>query len=52
MKYGEEDIQKALHYLKTHHPERATREAAIKLLSGMKVAAKDIAKALDNLSKK
>lgn len=52
MKYSEKDIQKALYYLKTHHPERATREAAIKLLSGMKVAAKDIAKALDNLSKK
>lgn len=51
-KYSEEYIQKALNYLKTRHPERATREGAIKLLSGMKVAAKDIARALENLSKK
>lgn len=51
-KYSEEYIQKALNYLKIRHPERATREGAIKLLDGMKVAAKDLAKALENLSTK
>lgn len=34
--YTEEDIQKAIHFLKTNHPEMpATREEAIKILEGM-----------------
>lgn len=49
--YTEEDIQKVINYLKIHHPERATREGAIALLEEMKVASKDIAKALEELAK-
>lgn len=49
--FTEEDIQKVLVYLKIHHPERATREGAIKFLEGLKDAAKDITKALEELSK-
>lgn len=34
--YTEEDIQKAINFLKTNHPEKpATREEAIKVLEGM-----------------
>lgn len=50
-KYPEEYIQKAINYLKNKHPERATREGAIELLNGMKLAAKDIAQALEKLTK-
>ena len=49
--YTEEDIQKVINYLKIHHPERATREGAIQLLEEMKVASKDIARALEDLAK-
>ena len=34
--YTAEDIEKAINFLKTNHPERpATKEEAIKLLGGM-----------------
>lgn len=40
----EEDIQKAINYLKTNKsPEEATRENAIKLLQGMQITAHAIA---------
>lgn len=51
-KYSEKDIITAINWLKTRHPERATREGAIKLLNGMKVASKDIIKSLKNLGNK
>lgn len=50
--YTEEDIQKVLNYLKIHRPQKATREGAIKFLEELKVAAKDITKALEELAKK
>lgn len=38
--YTEEDIQKAINFLKTNHPEiPPTREEAIKVLSGMQTFA-------------
>lgn len=38
--YTEEDIQKAINFLKTNHPEKpATREEAIKVLDGMQTFA-------------
>jgi hypothetical protein len=40
----EEDIQKAINYLKTNKsPEEATRENAIKFLQGMQITAHMIA---------
>lgn len=51
-KHAEEYIEKVLRYLKSYHPERATREGAIKLLDGMAIAAKDFAKTLEELGKK
>lgn len=42
--FSEEDIQKAINYLKTNKsPEEATRENAIKLLQGMEITAHMIA---------
>lgn len=50
-KYTEEQIQKMLNYLKVKHPDKATRERAIAVLDELKVASKDINKALDLLIK-
>lgn len=33
--HSEEDIQKALRYLRIHHPDKANRKQAIKLLDTM-----------------
>lgn len=50
--YTEEDIQKAIWYLKTNHPEvPATREEAIKLLEGGQVFAEAFVAVVEKLKK-
>lgn len=50
-KYSEEVIQKMINYLRIKHPEKATRERAIAVLDEMQVASKDIAGALEKMTK-
>ncbi len=45
--HTEEDIEKALNYLKLNHPELANREEAIKLLDGMQDFAEDFVASLN-----
>ncbi len=50
--YTEEDIQKAIWYLKTNHPEiPATREEAIKTLNGMQSFSETFVEIVDKLKK-
>ena len=49
--HSEEDIGKALNYLKLHHPTLANREEAVKLLDGMQSFAKDFDKSLSEENK-
>ena len=44
--HSEEDIEKALNYLRLNHPELANREEAIKLLEGMQDFAEDFVASL------
>lgn len=49
--HSEDDIEKALNYLKLHHPTLANREEAVKLLDGMQSFAKDFANSLSEENK-
>lgn len=51
-KYSEKDIQKAIRYLKTKQPKKATREQAIKLLDKMQGFAESFVVTVDKLKKK
>lgn len=44
--HSEEDIEKALNYLRLNHPELANREEAIKTLDGMQDFAEDFVASL------
>lgn len=51
--YSEEDIQKAIQFIKTNHPElEATREEAIRLLDNMENFAEVFAKMAEKERKK
>lgn len=44
--HSEEDIEKALNFLRLNHPELANREEAVKLLDGMQDFAEDFVASL------
>ena len=51
--YTQEDIEKAINFLKTNHPEiPPTREEAIKVLNGMQSFSESFVKTVGNLKKK
>lgn len=51
--HSEEDIQKAIQFIKTNHPElKATREEAIRLLDNMENFAEVFAQSVEKERKK
>ena len=51
--YTKEDIEKAINFLKTNHPEKpATEEEAIKILDGMQTFAESFVDVAKKKSKK
>ena len=50
--YSEEDVQKAIWFLKTNHPEvSATREESIKVLSGMQSFSETFVETINKIKK-
>ncbi|MBI3341714.1 hypothetical protein HY024_01185 [Candidatus Curtissbacteria bacterium] len=49
--HSEEEIEKALNYLRLNHPDLANRDEAIKLLDGMQDFAEDFVASLSKENK-